>query len=80
MNNKDLFNGLNHIDDEIINEAMEPCALNGVVGNSEDVEAGREKMMDIKKKRIEIRKLKRVGLDKKFISMFMKLMEYASQI
>ncbi len=36
--------------------------------------------MDIKKKRIAIRKLKQVGLDKKFISMFMKLMEYASQI
>ena len=36
--------------------------------------------MDIKKKRIAIRKLKHVGLHKEFISMFMKLMEYASQI
>ncbi len=36
--------------------------------------------MDIKKKRIEIRKLKNKGLDKKFISMFMKLMEYVAQI
>ena len=36
--------------------------------------------MDIKKKRIEIRKLKSKGLDSKFISMFMKLMEYVSQI
>lgn len=36
--------------------------------------------LDIKKKRIEIRKLKSKGLESKFISMFMKLMEYVSQI
>ncbi len=36
--------------------------------------------MDIKKKRIAIRKLKSSGLDSKFISMFMKLMEYISEI
>ncbi len=35
---------------------------------------------DIKKKRIEIRKLKSSGLDSKFISMFMKLLEYVSEI
>lgn len=51
MNKKDLFNGLNRIDDELINEAMEPCAFNGVADSSEDVEAGREKVVDIKKKR-----------------------------
>lgn len=50
MNKKDLFNGLNRIDDELINEAMEPCAFNGVADSSEDVEAGREKVVDIKKK------------------------------
>ncbi len=36
--------------------------------------------MDIKKKRIEIKKLKSKGLDSKFISMFMRLMEYVSEI
>ena len=36
--------------------------------------------LDIKKKRIEIRKLKSRGLDSKFIKMFMRLMEYVSEI
>lgn len=36
--------------------------------------------LDIKKKRIEIKKLKSKGLDSKFIQMFMKLMEYVSEI
>ncbi len=35
---------------------------------------------DIKKKRIEIKKLKSKGLDSKFIQMFMKLLEYVSEI
>ena len=34
----------------------------------------------IKKKRIEIRKLGRQGLDKKFIRMFLKLLEYIGEI
>lgn len=36
--------------------------------------------LDISHKRIEIRKLKKKGLDSKFIRMFMKLMEYVSEI
>ena len=36
--------------------------------------------MEMNKKRIAIRKLKKSGLDPKFISMFMKLLEYASEI
>lgn len=36
--------------------------------------------LDIKKKRIEIRKLSRVGLDKKFVKMFIKLLEYIGEI
>ena len=36
--------------------------------------------MDIKKKRIEIRKLKQSGLNSKFIQMFMRLLEYVSEI
>jgi len=36
--------------------------------------------LDIKKKRIEIRKLKSKGLDAKFVKMFMKLLEYVSEI
>ncbi len=36
--------------------------------------------MDIKRKRIAIKKLKKNGLDPKFISMFMGLMEYISEI
>ena len=35
--------------------------------------------MDISKKRIEIKKLKNVGLDKKFVNMFIKLVEYISE-
>lgn len=35
---------------------------------------------DISKKRINIRKLKNVGLDKRFIRMFIKLLEYVSEI
>ena len=35
--------------------------------------------MDISKKRIEIKKLKNVGLEKKFISMFIRLVEYISE-
>ena len=34
----------------------------------------------IKKKRIEIRKLSRIGLDKKFIKMFLRLLEYINEI
>ena len=36
--------------------------------------------LPIKKKRIEIRKLNRVGLDKKFVKMFLRLLEYIDQI
>lgn len=36
--------------------------------------------LSIQKKRIEVRKLKRDGLDKKFIRMFIKLLEYISTI
>lgn len=36
--------------------------------------------LDIKKKRIEIKKLKKSGLNSKFISMFMKLLEYIQEI
>ena len=36
--------------------------------------------LSIQKKRIEIRKLGRQGLDKKFIKMFIKLLEYISEI
>ena len=36
--------------------------------------------LEIKKKRIEIRKLAKQGLDKKFIKMFLKLLEYIDQI
>ena len=36
--------------------------------------------LDIKKKRIEIRKLKRKGLEPKFIRMFMKLYDYLIEI
>lgn len=36
--------------------------------------------LSIQKKRIEIRKLGRLGLDKKFIKMFLKLLEYISAI
>ena len=36
--------------------------------------------LDIKKKRIEIRKLARVGLDKKFVKMFLRLLEYIEEI
>ena len=34
----------------------------------------------IKKKRIAIRKLGKLGLDKKFIRMFLKLLEYIGEI
>ena len=34
----------------------------------------------IKKKRIEIRKLSRIGLDKKFVKMFLRLLEYINEI
>ena len=34
----------------------------------------------IEKKRVEIRRLQKIGLDKKFINMFMKLLEYVAQI
>ena len=36
--------------------------------------------LEIKKKRIEVRKLAREGLDKKYIKMFLKLLEYIDQI
>ena len=36
--------------------------------------------LPIKKKRIEIRKLSRIGLDKKFVKMFLKLLEYIEEI
>ena len=36
--------------------------------------------LSIKKKRIEIRKLSRIGLDKKFIKMFLRLLEYINEI
>ncbi|MBR3198565.1 MAG: DUF5110 domain-containing protein [Bacilli bacterium] len=36
--------------------------------------------LPIKKKRIEIRKLARVGLDKKFVKMFLRLLEYIDEI
>lgn len=36
--------------------------------------------LDIKKKRIQIRKLKRVGLDKKYIKIFIYLLEYIQKI
>ena len=36
--------------------------------------------LDIKKKRIEIRKLKKVGLKPIFIRMFIKLLEYAQEV
>ena len=36
--------------------------------------------LDIKKKRIMIKKLKSRGLESKFIKMFMRLMEYVSEI
>ena len=36
--------------------------------------------LDVKKKRIQIKKLKSRGLDTKFIKMFMRLMEYVSEI
>ena len=36
--------------------------------------------LDIKKKRIQIRKLKNEGLEKQFIRMFIKLLEYVSEI
>ena len=36
--------------------------------------------LPIKKKRIEIKKLKSKGLDSKFIQMFMRLMEYIQEI
>ena len=35
---------------------------------------------DIKKKRIELRKLKKTGLNERFIKMFLKLLDYVSQI
>ena len=38
------------------------------------------KDLSIEKKRIEIRKLQRVGLDKTFVRMFEKLLEYVAQI
>ena len=36
--------------------------------------------LDIKKKRIAIRKLKKAGLKPIFIRMFIKLLEYASEV
>ena len=36
--------------------------------------------MSIDKKRAEIRNLQKVGLDKTFVNMFMKLLEYVAQI
>ena len=36
--------------------------------------------LDISKKRIEIRKLKRQGLSDIFVRMFIKLLEYVSEI
>ena len=36
--------------------------------------------MSIDKKRVEIRNLRKVGLDKTFVNMFMKLLEYVAQI
>ena len=36
--------------------------------------------LEIKKKRIAIRKLKNKGLDNKFVKMFMRLLEYVSEI
>ena len=36
--------------------------------------------LPIKKKRIEIRKLGRIGLDKKFIKMFLRLLEYVGEV
>ena len=36
--------------------------------------------LPIKKKRIELRKLKRVGLQRKFIRLFLKLLEYISEV
>ena len=38
------------------------------------------KNIDIKKKRIEIKKLKKLGLEKKFINLFLDLLEYVSNI
>jgi alpha-glucosidase (family GH31 glycosyl hydrolase) len=36
--------------------------------------------LTVEKKRVEIRKLQRVGLDKKFVNMFIKLLDYVEQI
>jgi alpha-glucosidase (family GH31 glycosyl hydrolase) len=36
--------------------------------------------LPIKKKRIEVRKLKRKGLDRKFVKLFLKLLEYIEQV
>ena len=37
-------------------------------------------LLTLKKKRIEIRKLRKKGLDPKFIKLFLKLLEYVGQI
>ena len=36
--------------------------------------------MEVKKKRIEVRKLKHHGLETKYIKMFLKLLEYINEI
>ena len=36
--------------------------------------------LPVKKKRIEVRKLKRKGLDRKFVKLFLKLLEYVEQV
>ena len=36
--------------------------------------------MDIKAKRIEVRKLKKLGVNEKYIKLFLKLLEYMAEI
>lgn len=60
--------------DSIINDLQIKTNLKEVIANIIFSE------LEVKKKRIEIKKLKNKGLDQKFIRMFLRLLEYVSEI
>ena len=60
--------------DSILNDLPLPTKIKNVIGNIllSDIE--------IKQKRIEVRKLKKLGVNQKYINLFLKLLEYLVEV
>ena len=75
---KDIeFDAVRFVNEEIEN-ILSDLPIDTIL--KEKVDAALFSDLPIKKKRIEVRKLKRKGLEKKFIKLFLKLLEYVEQV